>query len=73
MYSIVERRSWVELSKNGGYFSKFTWANDPYERYRQDLTKRRLEHEKNQRDVHDVAPFLGMPHRQLPHKHESYF
>lgn len=25
LYSIVERRSWVELAKNGGYFSKFAW------------------------------------------------
>lgn len=25
LYSIIERRSYVELQNNGGYFSKFSW------------------------------------------------
>lgn len=39
LYSIIERRSWVELSKNGGYFSKFDWKEDDYGRWKDSLKK----------------------------------
>ena len=48
LYSIIERRSWVELSNGGGYFSKFEWKEDPYELVRKDMTERRKYHEMSQ-------------------------
>ena len=30
LYSIMERKTYVELANNGGYFSKFEWHPDPY-------------------------------------------
>ena len=30
----MERRSYVELAGNGGYFSKFEWKADPYDNFR---------------------------------------
>ena len=59
----MERRSYVELAGNGGYFSKFDWQPDPFERYRKDLTERRLQHEDAQKSVHGQAPFMYMPKR----------
>jgi len=32
----MERRSWVELSNNGGYFSKFEWKQDEFGLYREE-------------------------------------
>ena len=32
--SIMERRSYVELANNGGYFSKFEWREDPYDGFK---------------------------------------
>jgi hypothetical protein len=73
LYSIIERRSWVELSNGGGYFSKFEWKTDPYDRYREDLTSRRVEHDSIMSEVHGKAPFLANPKRSKAHKHESEF
>ena len=39
LYSIIERRSWVELSKNGGYFSKFEWKEDDYTNFKNSQIK----------------------------------
>ena len=44
LYSVMERRSYVELANNGGYFSKFQFMSDPYELYKKSLTDRRMEH-----------------------------
>ena len=30
LYSVMERKTYVELANNGGYFSKFEWQADPY-------------------------------------------
>ena len=73
LYSIIERRSWVELSKNGGYFSKFEWQPDPFANFKESLTSDRVKHEKQQFEVHGQAPFLSMPKRAAAHKHESHF
>ena len=73
LYSIMERRSWVELSNNGGYFSKFEWRPDEYGLYRDELSKKRKDHEEKQKKLHGFAPFLNNPKRQLPLKHQSYF
>ena len=69
----MERRSYVELAGNGGYFSKFEWKPDPFENFRKALTERRVAHEEAQKVVHGNAPFLSNPKRPLPLKHESYF
>jgi hypothetical protein len=43
IYSIMERRSWVELSQNGGYFSKFEWRPDEYGLFKEEQSKLRKE------------------------------
>jgi hypothetical protein len=30
LYGPIEERSYIELQKGGGYFSKFEWKPDPY-------------------------------------------
>ena len=73
LYSVMERKSYIELNGNGGYFSKFDWKPDEFSRFREDLSARRKDQVKKQNDVHGLAPFLLIPSRQKPHKHESYF
>ena len=41
LYQLIERRSYVELAGNGGYFSKFSWLPDEFERYRDSIKNRR--------------------------------
>lgn len=43
LYSVMERRSYVELANNGGYFSKFEWLPDSFSSFKEELTKRRVE------------------------------
>jgi hypothetical protein len=73
LYSIIERRSWVELSKNGGYFSKFTWQEDAYDNFKDSLKSLRLKHDKRMFELHGHAPFINNPERALAHRHESNF
>ena len=73
LYSVMERRSYVELANNGGYFSKFEWLPDSFSSFQEALTQRRLEKDNAQREVHGQAPFLSNPKRSIPHRHESYF
>ena len=73
LYSVMERKSYIELSGNGGYFSKFYWMPDEYERYREEKSRQRKIAENMQKDIHGFAPMLTNPKRQIPHKHESYF
>lgn len=35
LFSIMERKSYIELSNNGGYFSKFEWQHDEYGRFKE--------------------------------------
>ena len=48
----MERRSYVELSGNGGYFSKFEWMPDSFDRYKKALTERRVVNKEAQLIVH---------------------
>ena len=73
LYSVMERRSYVELANTGGYFSKFEWLPDSYSSFQDELTKRRIEQNNAQKDVHGQAPFLSNPKRSIPHRHESTF
>ena len=41
LYSVMERKSYIELNGNGGYFSKFDWKPDEFSRFREDLSNRR--------------------------------
>jgi hypothetical protein len=38
LYSVMERRSYVELANNGGYFSKFEWLPDSFSSFQEVLT-----------------------------------
>ena len=71
--SVMERRSYVELANNGGYFSKFSYISDPYDEFKKALTERRKEHTDKMLEVGKGAPFLNQATRSKPHKHESYF
>ena len=35
LYSVMERKTYVELANNGGYFSKFEWQPDPYGKFKE--------------------------------------
>lgn len=41
LYNSQEERSYIELQKGGGYFSKFEWIPDPYELFAEEMTRRR--------------------------------
>ena len=77
LQSVMERKTYVELAGNGGYFSKFPYSYneeyDSYDSYKEDMRKRREAHEEKMMKIGGGAPFLNMPNRALPHKHESYF
>lgn len=73
LYQLIERRSYVELAGNGGYFSKFSWLPEPFERYRDTLKQRRMGSVDAQKKVHAEQPFKAMPQRSVPLRHESYF
>lgn len=44
LYSVIERKSYVELSNHGGYFSKFEWKPEPYADFKDKLKNARLKH-----------------------------
>ena len=52
LYSIMEGRTYVELANNGGYFSKFPWQTDPFERWTDDIARRRKENKEKREDIH---------------------
>lgn len=73
LFSIMERRSWVELSANGGYFSKFEWQPDDYMRFKEKMVEDRKEKKQKQEDVHKQNPFLSNPFKGKPLRHHSDF
>lgn len=44
LQSVMERKSYVELAGNGGYFSKFPYIESEYSLYKDDLKSRREKH-----------------------------
>ena len=48
----MERRTYVELANNGGYFSKFPWIADPYALWYEDRANRRKENVALREEVH---------------------
>jgi hypothetical protein len=76
LYSIMERRTYVELANNGGYFSKFGWSADPYALWYEDQSNRRKENVAKREDIHNKEIWKGNPINlkyRLPHKHISCF
>lgn len=69
----MERKSWVELSHNGGYFSKFDWKPDEYSNFKQKQIEDRKDHKEKQEKLHGRAPFLSNPIKGRPLKHMSDF
>ena len=61
LFSIMERRSYVELSNNGGYFSKFEWQPDDYNNFKEKISSERRSNVEKQRQLHGPSPFLYNP------------
>jgi len=61
LYNQVEERSYVELQSGGGFFSKFTHQDDPYERYLEQQTRDRLSHEEKMEKIHGGKAFNNNP------------
>ena len=47
----MERKSYVELAGNGGYFSKFPYIEDSYDNFRKCMTERRKDHDDKQYNI----------------------
>lgn len=73
LYSVIERKTYVELSNNGGYFSKFEWKPEPFGNFKEKLKKARLEHKAREEQIGKGAPFLTVAKISPPHRHESMF
>lgn len=48
----MERRTYVELANNGGYFSKFPWLADPYVRWFSENSKCRKDNVSKREEIH---------------------
>ena len=73
LYSVIERKTYVELSSHGGYFSKFEWKPEPYDNFTERLKKARLAHKAKVEAIGGGAPFLTVAKISPPHRHESMF
>ena len=69
LYSSREERSYIELQKGGGYFSKFEWQPDPYSLFMDAQTTARSSHLQKQIDMHGKVPFKIMPQQPARYKH----
>lgn len=72
LYGQHEERSYIELQKGGGYFSKFDWQPDPYSLFMEALTTDRLSDEEAVSKLHK-KPFLSQPIQNMKHKHQYVF
>ena len=72
----MERRTYVELANNGGYFSKFPWQPDPYGRWAEIMSQRRIEANTKREEIHGDQQFKSDPVNnkyRIPYKHISCF
>jgi len=69
LYGHHEERSYIELQRNGGYFSKFIWRCDPYELYLEKQKKDRAENYDIQDKTHEGKKFYNYPIQNWQHKH----
>lgn len=64
-----EERSYIELQKGGGYFSKFEWQPEPYGLYLEEQSTERLKKDEAQERLHGKDPFYSHPQRDIKHRH----
>ena len=73
LYKQVEERQYVELLNGGGYFSKFAYESDPYDRFLDQQREEKRNQQLKQRLVHEDKPFVNMPVKEAMHKHQNPF
>lgn len=61
LYGARESRSYVELQKGGGFFSKFDWMADPYALFLESKSGHRKTHEAAIEAVHERNVFRSHP------------
>lgn len=68
LYTAREEKKYVELTKNGGYFSKFAWKEDPFDLF---LEKEREERFQKAELLASQGkkPFRSHPLKNARHKH----
>ena len=72
LFNSQEERSYIELQKGGGYFSKFEWKNDPYELFQESETAHRLAARKKTEESHNEK-FVSHPNQGHRYKHQFVF
>lgn len=73
LFSKQEEKSYIELTSGGGYFSKFEWISDPYDRF---LDQQRLERASKkvmQQEIHGESEFVSHPKVEAIFKHQDAF
>lgn len=73
LYSVMERKSYIELCNNGGYFSKFDYTPADYSSFKEMVAEEARRAREKITDLHGRAPFLVVPTKQINHKHFSEF
>lgn len=69
----MERRSWIELLNNGGYFSKFDWMPEGFNNFKEMLKQDRLLWQEKHENIHGKNTlFVSNPKKpkMLPHQSE---
>lgn len=69
LYGHKEERSYIELQKGGGFFSKFSWMEDPYELFIEQQKKDRVESLAKRNQVGHDHDFITNPkcEERFPH------
>jgi hypothetical protein len=73
LYGQKEERSYIELQKGGGYFSKFEWQPDPYSLFMEAQSSERKERELKVLNMHENKPFIVEPKQPYRHRHQHIF
>ena len=69
LYSVKEEKHYVELTKGGGYFSKFDYQESPYSLFMDQEKEERYNHLQKQIELHGNVPFRSHPLQNATHKH----
>lgn len=73
LYGHKEERSYIELQKGGGFFSKFEWMEDPYERFLDQKTLERVSHQHDVEGAGHSSEFVTHPKCEVRHAHQFQF
>lgn len=73
LYGAKEERSYIELQKGGGYFSKFEYREDPYSLFLESEKQDRYEKAQKQIDLHQNKPFINTTKQEYRHAHQIVF